>query len=66
MTKKIIKQLSSQHFEKILFNRIYEAALLIEQLEDAGRLVPTNGHHVAQDIANYAVKQLKERWKKNA
>lgn len=46
----------------ILSQRVYEAALFIEQLEDAGK-VYGNGHHAAQQIAEEAVNNLKSRWK---
>ena len=44
-----------------LGNRVYEAAMLLERLEDAGR-INGNGHHVARKIAVYAVDLLTERW----
>lgn len=40
---------------------IYQAALIFERLEDAGK-ISGNGHHIAQDISNYAVEFLKKRW----
>jgi hypothetical protein len=42
-------------------NRVYEAALLFETLECAKR-VRGSGHHLAQDVAGYAVTILEERW----
>jgi len=42
-------------------NRVYEAALLFETLECAKR-VRGNGHHLAQDVAGYAIALLKDRW----
>ena len=42
-------------------NRVYEAALLFETLESAKR-TQGNGHHLAQDVAEYAVTLLEERW----
>jgi hypothetical protein len=44
-------------------NRIYEAALFIETLEHAGKIIG-NGHHAAQKIAAFAAKEVAERWKK--
>ena len=42
-------------------NRVYEAALLFEALECAKR-ARGNGHHLAQDVAGYAVTLLEDRW----
>ena len=44
----------------IVSQHIYEAALIFEQLEHAG-LIYGNGHHIAQDIASYAVKLFEKR-----
>lgn len=44
-----------------LSNRIYEAALLFERLENA-RKIRGNGHNIAQDIADKAVQELRGRW----
>jgi hypothetical protein len=42
-------------------NRVYEAALLFETLEGAKR-IRGSGHHLAQDVAGYAVQRLVDRW----
>lgn len=48
-------------------NRVYAAAGLIEQLEfcksnDGGKRIRGNGHHIRQEIAEFAKKLLKENW----
>lgn len=57
-----LQEMSREELEIELSNRVYEAARLIEQLEHVG-LVLGNGHHAAQSIAEFAVKELKSRWK---
>ena len=42
-------------------NRVYEAAILYELFEDAGK-VHGNGHHMAQSVAAFAEKLMTERW----
>ena len=46
---------------------VYKATRLIEYLEfckasDGGKRIRGNGHHIRQEIAEFAVKLLKERW----
>lgn len=48
-------------------NRVYDATRLIECLEfckanDGGKRIRGNGHHIRQDISEFAVKLLKENW----
>lgn len=52
-----------ERYEIQMENRIYEAALLFESLEGRG-LINGNGHHLAQEVAAYAVKLLQSRWVK--
>jgi len=42
-------------------NRVYEAAILFERFENAGK-VRGNGHHMAQEVAGFAEKMMAERW----
>ena len=42
-------------------NRTYEAAILFERFECAGK-VRGNGHHMAQKVAAFAAALLEERW----
>ena len=42
-------------------NAVYEAAHLFERLEGKGK-VRGNGHHIMQDVAEYARKLMRERW----
>ena len=42
-------------------SRVYEAALLLERLEDVGK-VRGNGHHMAQALAAQAADLVAERW----
>ena len=44
-----------------LSRRVYEAAILFERLEGAGKVFG-NGHHAAQKLAAFAVDDLKARW----
>jgi hypothetical protein len=46
---------------------VYESTRLIECLEfckanDGGKRIRGNGHHLRQEIAEFAVKLLKEQW----
>jgi hypothetical protein len=43
-------------------NRVYTASLLFEQLEHRGA-VSGNGHHAAQQVAAFAEKEMRERWR---
>jgi hypothetical protein len=43
-------------------NRVYQAALLFEQLESLG-LIQGNGHHLAQKVAEFAKTLLDKRWR---
>lgn len=47
--------------DSTLSNRVYEATALFEQLEGAG-LVRGNGHHMRQEVCQFACDLLKERW----
>jgi hypothetical protein len=62
LTDEQIKTLDHAALEVELSNRVYEASLLIERLENAGRVFG-NGHHAAQKIAEFASNDLKSRWK---
>jgi len=44
-----------------LSNRVYAAAIFLEQLEFAGR-ISGNGHHKAQRVAQKAVDELNRAW----
>ena len=44
-----------------LTNRVYNAAIFLEQLEVAG-LISGNGHHKAQRIAQTAVDEMNKAW----
>jgi hypothetical protein len=44
-----------------LTNRVYDAAIFLEQLEVAG-LISGNGHHKAQRIAQTAVDEMNKAW----
>ncbi len=44
-----------------LGSAVYAAAILLERLEDAGK-VRGNGHHMAQSVAAFATGLLAERW----
>jgi hypothetical protein len=43
-------------------NAVYEATMLLEQLEHAGK-VGGNGHHLRQYVAEFAENIIIERWR---
>lgn len=42
-------------------NIVYQATRLLEQLEQAGKC-NGNGHHARQNVAQFAEKELRDRW----
>lgn len=56
-----IKDISKHDALLLIEERVYEASLLFEDLEDVGR-IDHNGHHVAQKIGHYAKDLLEEIW----
>ena len=58
-TNPFIKDLG--YTEALMRNRIYETSLLFERLEGL-KLIHGNGHHLAQKVAEFAVKLLREQW----
>lgn len=56
-----IKKMEQSQIEAELSNRVYEAALLLEQMEHAGR-IGGNGHHKAQRVAEAALKEMRQAW----
>jgi len=46
-----------------LYNRIYMAAKMFEDLENCGK-ISGNGHHARQNIAEFAANELEFRWKR--
>lgn len=54
--------LDLEHAESALSNIVYEATQLVEKLEMAG-LVRGNGHHIRQNIARFAMEELRKHWK---
>jgi len=56
------KVLTLASIEEDLGNDVYRAALWFERAEGAG-LIHGNGHHMAQELAEEAVKRLRERAK---
>ena len=61
MTDERLKTLTLEDAEAEFQNRVYLAALFLEQLEHAGK-IRGNGHHAAQKVAKEAVAELRERW----
>lgn len=50
-----------------IINIVYASTSLIESLEhckskDGGKRIRGNGHHIRQEIAEFAEKLLKDRW----
>lgn len=56
-----LQALTLAEAERELSSAVYSAALLFERLEGVGS-VRGNGHHVAQNIAQKAVDELRYRW----
>lgn len=54
------KQPTFEEIETHLLSAVYVAALWIEKAEHAG-MIHGNGHHAAQEVAEFAVKILRER-----
>ena len=61
LTMDEIKAMDFDHARLELGNAVYEAAILCERLEDAGKL-HGNGHHQAQNVARMACNQLAKVW----
>lgn len=61
MTIEEVKALNYEDAKVIIENAVYEATILIERLENAGK-VSGNGHHARQAAAKAAADILKERW----
>ena len=62
---KRIEALRSMGFETAkaeLEYLVYQAAKLLEDLENAGKF-QGNGHHARQRVSAFAVEELKSRWK---
>lgn len=62
LTIEQVKKMDRESLESELSSRVYKAALLLEQMEDAG-FISGNGHHKAQRVADYAVLQMDQAWK---
>lgn len=64
-----MRELTIEEIEKMdkgslaaeLTNRVYMAALLLEQMEHAGR-IGGNGHHKAQAVAAKAEEEMNHAW----
>ena len=56
-----LSEMTLERAKSRLSNLVYEAAGLIEKLEQAGK-VRGNGHHARQKIAQFAVDDLGSRW----
>ena len=56
-----LKSMSLERAQTLLSNAVYDAAALIEKLEQAGK-ARGNGHHARQRIAKLACEDLASRW----
>ena len=56
------KEMSLDDAKKAIYSNIYDAAALLEKLEQCGKC-HGNGHHARQALAEEAVKQIEDRWK---
>lgn len=61
ITKDELKAMSLEEAQRRLGNLVYEAAGLIEKLEQVGKAMG-NGHHARQKIAQFAQDDLAKRW----
>lgn len=64
LTQDDLRAMTLDEAKTELSNAVYAAALLIERLENAGK-VNGNGHHAAQHIAKLACDELESRWRVN-
>ena len=55
------KKMDQESIEAEVRKRVYNACLVFERLEDAGR-IRGNGHHMAQDFSTMAANEIRERW----
>lgn len=62
MTKALKPEEDLEEMVSRIGRSVFEAAMTFEPLEDAG-LVSGNGHHLAQEVAGFAVELLRERWR---
>lgn len=61
MDSEKLREMTLSDAENAISKSVYAATQLIEQLEYAGR-IRGNGHHLRQEIAEFAVKLMRERW----
>jgi hypothetical protein len=62
-----LKAMTLEYASTEISKRVYKATRLIERLEfckanDGGKRIRGNGHHLRQEISEFAVKLLKENW----
>lgn len=63
-----LQNMSLDEAKAEVIKRIYDASGLIERFEycratDGGKRLSGNGHHMRQDIAEFAAKIFEERWR---
>lgn len=63
MTFDEIKAMDLATAKARLATAVYDAAMLIERLEHAGKY-HGNGHHAAQKVAAFAVERLEAGWRR--
>lgn len=61
LTPDEVKELSVEKLRSTLGNNVYAATIVIFEGLEAESRVTGNGHHMAQEVAGYAVKLLEKR-----
>ena len=62
ITRPLDKDMTYEQVQAEIRNRIYQASLIFEELENLG-LVHGNGHHMAQRMIQTAEEQLRIHWR---
>lgn len=62
-----LQSMSIDDASAVVINQVYKATRIIEDLEyckssNGWKRIRGNGHHIRQEIAEFAEKLLKERW----
>lgn len=60
--KKRLSERGKEGVRAEIVNDVYKVCLIFETLEGMGK-VRGNGHHMAQNVAQYAADLLEERWR---
>ncbi|MBK8132621.1 MAG: hypothetical protein IPK48_07860 [Gammaproteobacteria bacterium] len=61
MDSEKLREMTLSDAENAISKSVYAATRMVEELEYAGR-IRGNGHHLRQEISEFAVKLMRERW----